>query len=55
MHPKTYEILEFDSVEQGRAAGFTVPLTKPEAEELKGMNRKERRAWLAQQRKAGKK
>lgn len=55
MHPKTYEILEFDSLEQGRAAGFTVPLTKTEAEELSGMNRKERRAWLSQQRKAKKK
>lgn len=37
MHPKTYEILEFDGIEQGRAAAFSVPLTKQEAKELSGI------------------
>lgn len=55
MHPKTYEIDEFTSMEEAAKKGFTVPLTKDEAGELSGMNRKQRRAWLSQQRKAGKK
>jgi hypothetical protein len=55
MHPKTFDIKEFESFGKADEAGYTVPLTKPETQELSGMNRKQRRAWLSQQRKEDKK
>jgi hypothetical protein len=55
MHPQTFDIQEFVDEQKARTAGYTVPLSSDEAAELQGMNRKQRRAWLSQQRKAGKK
>ena len=55
MHPRTYDIQDFPTQVEADKQGYTVPLTKEEATELNPMNRKQRRAWLAQQRKAGKK
>lgn len=55
MHPQTLDIKEFSSDEEAKAAGYSVKLTGEEANELTGMNRKQRRAWLSQQRKAGNK
>jgi hypothetical protein len=55
MHPRTFDIQEFVDDQKAQAAGYTVPLSQTEAQELQGMNRKERRAWLSQQRKAGNK
>lgn len=55
MHPKTFDIKEFESFGKADEAGYTVPLIKPEAYALSDMNRKQRRAWLSQQRKENKK
>lgn len=56
MHNKTMEIREFPDTEDGQTdantKGFTVSLTKKQAGELAGMNRKQRRAWLSEQRQA---
>lgn len=53
MNPFTNEIKEFESDEEAKKAGFTVPLTKEQASQLNPMNRKQRRDWLKQQRKSG--
>ncbi|HEX2882240.1 MAG TPA: hypothetical protein VHO25_22120 [Polyangiaceae bacterium] len=52
MQPRTMAIASFENEKDARAAGHTIPLSKDEARELGGMNRKERRGWLAQERKA---
>lgn len=54
MHPETYEIKEFESNEKAKEEGFIL-LGVDECDELSGMNRKQRRAWLAQKRREGKK
>ena len=54
MHPVTYDIREFQTKEQAIEYGYSESLTNEEASELSSMNRKQRRAWLSQQRKAGK-
>jgi hypothetical protein len=54
MHPQTYDIREFQTKEQAVEYGYSVDLTKEAAAKLSSMNRQQRRAWLAQQRKAGK-
>ena len=46
MHPRTLEIRDFETQSQADAQGFTVPLAPAEAEELRSMSRKQRRAWL---------
>lgn len=55
MHPINLDIEQFESDEAAEAAGYTVKLTGEEANELTGMNRKQRRAWLSQQRRKDKK
>jgi hypothetical protein len=54
MHPQTYDIRDFQTKEQAIEHGYSETLTDEEAAVLSSMNRKQRRAWLAQQRKAGK-
>ena len=51
MHPQTYDIRDFQTKEQAIEHGYTVDLTDEQAAELSSMNRHQRRAWLAQQRK----
>ncbi len=51
MHPKTYDVKEFPSLEEAAKAGYTEPLNPKEADELKTMNRKQRRKWLSKRRK----
>ena len=57
MHERTTELydeleaLKLPEAERRRL----VSVTDGEAGELRGMNRKQRRAWLSQQRKAGRK
>lgn len=46
MNPSTTEIRDFDTKEAADDAGFTLQLTKEEAEKLRGMNRQQRRKWL---------
>ena len=55
MDPKTGAIAVFETEKDAQRAGYTVPLTEAEAATLRPMNRKQRRAWLAEQRRAGKK
>lgn len=52
MHPQTYDIREFQTKEQAVAHGYEL-VSDEEAAKLSTMNRAQRRAWLAQQRKAG--
>jgi hypothetical protein len=54
MHPQTYDIRDFQTKEQAIEHGYSEALTDEEAARLSSMNRAQRRAWLAQQRKAGK-
>ena len=51
MNPDTGAIAHFETEEDARLAGFTESLTAEQAGELAGMNRQQRRAWLAQNRK----
>jgi len=53
MQERTMDIQEFDSDEAAKKAGYEIPLTKKQAEELSPMNRKQRRDWLKAQRKSG--
>lgn len=50
MNPETGAIAEFETKEDAKAAGHTVPLGKREADHLYPMNRKMRRAALAKSR-----
>jgi hypothetical protein len=52
MHPITYDIRDFQTKEQAVEHGYSVDLTSEQAAELSTMNRKQRRAWLAQQRRS---
>jgi hypothetical protein len=54
MHPVTYDIKEFQTKQQAIEHGYSETMTDEEASELSSMNRHQRRAWLAQQRRAGK-
>lgn len=54
MNPQTYDIKLFETADEAEDRGYTVPLTQKQATHLDGMNRKQRRAWLAQQRRDGK-
>lgn len=51
MHPKTYDVKEFPSLEEATKAGYTEPVKAEEVEELQSMNRKQRREWLSKRRK----
>ena len=52
MNPDTGAIAHFETEKDAKKAGFTVSLTKEQAGELAGMNRKQRRAWAARQRRS---
>lgn len=54
MDPKSGAIGQFETEEDAKLAGFTESLTGKEAGHLQGMNRQQRRAWLAEQRRLGK-
>lgn len=53
MHDVTMDVKEFDSDEAAKKAGYNIPLTKEQATEVSGLNRKQRRQWLKDQRKSG--
>lgn len=48
-------IAEFETDEDAKAAGYSTKLSAPEAKELRGLNRHERRARLAELRRAARK
>lgn len=50
MQEQTGAIAVFETDEDAKAAGHTLPLTKKDAALLSGMNRHERRKWAAEQR-----
>lgn len=54
MDPKSGAIAHFEKDSDAIRAGFTEKLTEPEANELRPMNRKQRRAWLSNSRKKNK-
>ena len=54
MDPNRGSIAVFEKASDAKAAGYTVPLTKKEASLASRMNRKQRRAWAAEQRKGKK-
>ena len=55
MDTKTGSIAMFETEEDARKAGYDLPLKKEDAERLMPMNRQQRRAWAAKQRKAQRK
>ncbi len=55
MHPQTYDVKSFQTTEGATGEGYTVPLTEAQVAEVLPMNRKQRRAWLAEQRRAERK
>lgn len=52
MNPDSGAVAQFERKADAEKAGFTIPLTKKEASLASHMNRKQRRAWAAQQRRA---
>lgn len=50
MNPDTGAIATFETEEDARKAGHTVPLSDAESRRLMPMNRHQRRAWAKQQR-----
>ncbi len=52
MDPKTGAIAHFEKESDALRAGFTKVLKSDEVKMLQPMNRKQRRAWLSQSRKA---
>jgi hypothetical protein len=52
MNPDSGAVAKFEKKSDAKAAGYTIPLTKKEASLTSHMNRKQRRAWASQQRKA---
>jgi hypothetical protein len=55
MDPKSGAIATFETELDAKLAGYTVPLSKEQFSHMQGMNRKQRRAHLAQERRAKKK
>jgi acetyl-CoA acetyltransferase len=55
MHPQTFDIEQFDSQSDADAEGFTIPIKAEELAQVQGMNRKQRRAWAAAQKRNAKK
>jgi hypothetical protein len=53
VHPETYDIRDFQTKEQAVEHGYSESLNDEEAASLSSMNRRQRRAWLAQQRRRG--
>lgn len=54
MHRETGAVATFENKSDADAAGYTVPLTRDQHDMALHMNRKQRRAWAAQQRGAKK-
>jgi hypothetical protein len=57
LHKQTYDIVDIPSEKfpdeaAAQKAGYTIPLNPKQAEELRGMNRAERRKWAAKNRKS---
>jgi hypothetical protein len=52
MNPDSGAVALFEKKSDAKKAGFTVPLTKKEATMAQHMNRKQRRAWAAKNRRA---
>lgn len=50
MHHKTYDLESFDNKEIADAAGYTIPVPAEDVNLVQSMNRKQRRAWVAEQR-----
>ncbi len=50
MNPDTRAVAVFETERGAVKAGFTVKLTKEQFKDVQGLNRKQRRAWLAQNR-----
>ena len=50
MNPNTGAIASFETDEDAEAAGHTVKIAKGFIKQAMGMNRHDRRAWAAQQR-----
>ena len=50
MNPDTGAIARFETQQDADSAGYTLPLTDEQAQELQPMNRQQRRAWAAEQR-----
>lgn len=55
MNPDKGAIARFELQSDAEEAGYTLPLTEQQVQELTPMNRQQRRAWAAQQRQKGKK
>jgi hypothetical protein len=54
MDPKSGAIAHFERESDAKKAGFTVPLSKDQADMAQFMNRKQRRAWASTSRKKNK-
>ncbi len=54
MHQETGAVATFETKTDADAAGYTVPLSRDQYDMALHMNRKQRRAWSAQQRGAKK-
>lgn len=54
MDPRSGAIATFETETDAKKAGYTVPLTKEQFTKFQGMNRKQRRAEIAQQRRDSK-
>jgi len=54
MDPRSGAIATFETDEDAEKAGYTVPLTESQFKQFSGLNRKQRLAALAQQRREAK-
>lgn len=54
MNPDTGAIARFETKRDADQAGFTIPLSEDQAQQLLPMNRHERRKWISQSRKKNK-
>lgn len=50
MNPDTGAIARFETQQDAEEAGYTQPLTDEQVQQLSPMNRQQRRAWAAEQR-----
>lgn len=54
MNPDTGAIARFETQQDAEQAGYTEPLTDEQVQLLTPMNRQQRRAWAAEQRRSRK-
>lgn len=54
MNPVTFDFQDFSSLKDAKDAGYLVPIPKTQVNEVRAMNRVQRRAWLKKQKKRGK-